>query len=271
MSNILSSHAFDFVKPVRPAAPYIGGKKILAKRIIEQINQTPHRIYAEPFVGMGGIFFRRNQRPKSEIINDWSQDVATFFRVLQYHYSAFAEHLEWTLCSRVEFERLLRMDADQLTDIQRAVRFYFVQRTSFGGKVNRRTFGVSIENSARFSPIKLREQLTAIRDRLAGVLIERLQWSEFISRYNREHMLFYLDPPYFNCENDYGNGMFGRGDFAKMAEQLRKIKGRFILSINDKPQVQEIFQGFQMERVQCTYTVGGGHKASEFGELVISN
>ena len=73
------------VRPVRPAAGYQGGKKNLARRICALIDRTPHDGYAEPFVGMGGIFLRRSTRPKVEAINDISADVANFFRVLQEH------------------------------------------------------------------------------------------------------------------------------------------------------------------------------------------
>ncbi|GBQ23545.1 hypothetical protein AA0472_1135 [Acetobacter estunensis NRIC 0472] len=42
-----------------PPAAYVGGKKLLARRICAQIEAIPHRSYIEPFVGMGGVFFRR--------------------------------------------------------------------------------------------------------------------------------------------------------------------------------------------------------------------
>lgn len=81
----------EHVAPVRPPAPYIGGKKNLAKRLVGLINDVPHRTYAEVFVGMGGVFFRRDRRPPAEVINDWSEDVSTLFRVLQHHYVAFVD------------------------------------------------------------------------------------------------------------------------------------------------------------------------------------
>ena len=68
--------------------------------------------------------------------------------------------------------------------------------------------------------------------------------------------LFYLDPPYWGCEGDYGTSMFAREDFTRMAEQLRRIKGRFLLSINDVAEVREIFAGFEMTEVSTVYTVG---------------
>ena len=65
--------------------------------------------------------------------------------------------------------------------------------------------------------------------------------------------------------------MFDRAQFARMAEQLAGIRGRFVLSINDRPEIRELFAGFDIEAVGVTYTVGGGGKAKVAGELIISN
>jgi len=73
------------VRPVRPVAPWLGGKRALAARIAERIASTPHERYVEPFVGMGGVFFRRRHRPVMEVINDINRDVVTLFRILQRH------------------------------------------------------------------------------------------------------------------------------------------------------------------------------------------
>lgn len=85
---------------VAPPAAYIGGKRNLAKRICSIIDAVPHTTYAEPFVGMGGIFLRRSQRAKAERINDISSDVVTLFRILQEHYPYFIDMLKWRLASR---------------------------------------------------------------------------------------------------------------------------------------------------------------------------
>ncbi|WP_338661801.1 hypothetical protein VQH23_16390 [Pararoseomonas sp. SCSIO 73927] len=63
-----------------------------------------------------------------------------------------------------------------------------------------------------------------------------------------------------------------RDDFATLAEILRRLKGRFLLSLNDHPEVRRIFEGFAMEEVPGTYVVGsrqGGGAAR--GELLISD
>ncbi|WP_298808318.1 DNA adenine methylase [uncultured Sphingomonas sp.] len=258
------------VLPVAPAAGYIGGKRNLARRVIALLGQIPHTSYAEPFVGMGGIFLRRPTRPAAEAINDVSGDIATFFRVLQEHYPYFIDMLRWRVASRAEFERLRAIPGDRLTDLQRAARFLYLQRLAFGGKVEGRHFGVDKGQGARFNIGKLEPMLADIHERLQGVVVEQLGYADFIRRYDRDGALFYLDPPYWGCETDYGQDVFGRADFAALAEQLAGIKGAFVLSINDTPGARETFARFDMVDVPVTYTIGAG-AAKKVGELIISN
>jgi len=262
--------ALDPVDPCRPPAPYIGGKRALAKRLVNLINATPHITYAEVFVGMGGVFFRRDRRPKAEVINDWSEDVSTFFRILQHHYVAFMDMLRFQITSRAGFEKLLALEPRSLTDLQRAARFLYLQRTAFGGKVAGRHFGVVYDGPARFDVTKLGPILEAVHERLASVTIERLPWADFIARYDRPGTLFYLDPPYFGNERDYGADLFDRGQFELMADQLRGIRGRFILSLNDHPEVRRIFEGFTFQEENVRYTIGGNVNAKVAGELIIT-
>jgi DNA adenine methylase len=257
------------VRPVSPAAGYIGGKRNLAKRICAIIDATPHSSYAEPFVGMGGIFLRRSRRPRAEAINDISGDVVTLFRCLAEHYPYLVDMLRFRVASRAEFERLLGLDPDRLTDLQRAVRFLYVQRLAFGGKVSGRNFGVDASAPARFDVGKLEPMLAEIHDRLQAVVIERLPYADFIRRYDREGALLYLDPPYWACEADYGPGVFSRTDFAQLAEQLAGIKGKFLMSLNDNDGVRETFGCFIVAPIATTYTIGS--KARAAGEVLISN
>jgi DNA adenine methylase len=260
------------VKPVVPAAPYLGGKRNLARRLCALIDGIPHRAYVEPFVGMGGIFLRRKKRPPVEVINDISGDVATLYRVLQEHYPYFMDMLRWRVTSRAEFQRLLALPGDRLTDLQRAARFLYLQRLAFGGKITGRTFGVDKRTPGRFDVTKLEPILAELNERLAGVVVEQLPYAELMRRYDGPETLFYLDPPYWGCEGDYGTDTFERADFERLAEQLAEIEGRFVLSINDTPGAREVFGRFRFDQVETTYTIGtasaGGGK--RVGELIIT-
>lgn len=160
----------------------------------------------------------------------------------------------------------------RLTDLERAGRFLYLQRTAFGGKVSGRNFGVSKDRPGRFNLTTLEPMLEDLHSRLAGVVIECLDWSEFVRRYDGQGTLFYCDPPYWGCETDYGKAMFDRESFARMADQLGRIQGRFLLSINDVPEIRAIFAAFHIEPVTTSYSIanrtsGGTDRA----ELLISN
>lgn len=258
------------VEPIRPVAPYIGGKRNLARRLVDRIEAVPHGIYAEPFVGMGGVFFRRRRRPPHEVINDISKDVATLFRILQRHYPLFRQTIEFQLTTRADFDRLVRTDPSTQTDLERAARFLYLQRTAFGGKVKGRNFGVSPERGARFDLTKLGPMLQDVHERMAGVTIECLPYADFIGRYDGPATLFYLDPPYWGCETDYGKLVFERQDFERLAELLLSIKGRFLLSLNDVPEVRRIFANFEIEAIGTTYSINSAGRNKPAGEVIIS-
>ncbi|KAA3512593.1 DNA adenine methylase [Agrobacterium vitis] len=264
---MVNREAFRPVPNTQPPAAWIGGKRSLAPRLVKMIEAMPHQTYAEPFVGMGGVFFRRRQAPRTEVINDRSGDVVNLFRILQRHYPQFMDTLKFQITSRREFERLKACDPATLTDLERAARFIYLQKLAFGGKVAGQTFGVQHNGSARFNLTRLAPLLEDVHERLSGVVIENLDCLAFINRYDRPGVLFYLDPPYFGCEDDYGKALFGRDQFEVLAGRLKTLQGRFILSINDRPEIREIFVGFPVEGAELTYSVSGG-KGTEARELI---
>lgn len=260
----------EYVGAAKPVAPWLGGKRKLASTLIERIERIPHKTYIEPFVGMGGVFLRRAYRPQLEVVNDLNGEIINLFRILQRHYPQLMDVMRFQIASRREFERLRNTDPTTLTDLERAARFIYLQRLSFGGQV-KGSFGVSPQTSPRFSLARLEPILDAAHDRLEAVVFECLDWSDLITRYDTPDSLFYLDPPYFGGEADYGKGMFDRDDFKRMADQLAAIKGSFILSINDTPEIRDVFGGFILDEVRLTYTAGRDATKGKAKELIISN
>ncbi len=251
-------------------APWLGGKRNLAKVLTARIEAIPHDLYAEPFVGMGGVFFRRRQPARVEALNDRAGDVVNLFRIVRHHPEALLDELRLQLVSRQDFERLLKVDPTTLTDVQRAARFFALQRLRYGGKTDSATFPARRTRPDSFDAAALRRLITAAHDRLARVTIEHLDYADFVRRYDRPGALFYLDPPYWGCETDYGRGLFERADFARLAEQLRGLQGRFLLTLNDTPEIRQVFDGFAIEEIRTTYTIGGGHHRIGVRELIIS-
>jgi DNA adenine methylase len=257
------------VAPVKPAVAYIGGKRNLSKDLVQLIQSTPHHVYAEAFVGMGGVFFRRTVVPKSEVINDASRDVATFFRILQEHYPQFMDVLKFQLTTRADFERLNQVDPDTLTDLNRAARFLYLQAISYGGKVAGRTFGVDPSRSGRFNVTILAQRLAEIAERMSSVVIECLDFEPFIRRYDSKGTLFFADSPYVGTEDYYDASLFQEESLWRLAATLKAIKGRFIATNLDHPKVRDAFKGCEIREVEVTYTAAGRGNSKQVGELII--
>ena len=218
---------------------------------------------------MGGVFFRRDYKPKAEVINDVNKELITLFRILQRHYPQFMEMLRFQVTSRAEFERLCKVDPDTLTDLERAARFLYLQRTTFGGKVDGQSYGVNVGGNGRFDTTRISHLLHGAHTRLAGVVIEKLGYSEFIQKYDRPETLFYIDPPYWNCEDDYGKDLFDKKDFTCLRDALGKLNGKFIMSLNDLADVREHFAQFEITQVETTYSISS--QAQQVSEVLISN
>lgn len=247
--------------------PYLGGKRNLAARILPLIEATPHTCYAEPFVGAGGIFFRRPRPAKVEAINDAGGEIVNLFRIVQRHPKPLIDELRLHLHARGTFDRLISTDPETLTDIERAARFYFLQGARFRADPQSDSFVSNASTARGKAPMSVRRHLLAAHRRLARVTIERMDFERFIGRYDRPDTLFYLDPPYWGCEADYGDGLFARADFERLAACLRSLRGRFILSLNDRPETRDLFAWATITGVETTY--GAAHPVSA-KELIIS-
>jgi DNA adenine methylase len=230
---------------------YIGGKSQLSRQIIEKIPS--HSTYVECFSGAAWVFFRKIPS-KYEVINDKDGDLVSFYRVLQNHFEEFIKQFKWLVMSRQWWtEWNNQLGTGGLTDIQRAARYYYVQRQCFGGKVRGRTFGTQTEHAPRINLIRMEEELSDVHFRLSKVMIENLDYKDLVNRYDKPESFFYLDPPYYKAPFYMYN--MELPDFVTMVELLKKVTGKFMLSINDHPDIVEIFKDFIIEKVDVNYSV----------------
>lgn len=249
----------------QPIIPWIGGKRRLAGQILAVFPE--HSCYVEPFAGAAAIFFTKEQ-VKTEVLNDINGELVNLYRVVQHHLEEFVRQFKWALSSRQMFEWTKATVPATLTDIQRAARFFFLQKQAFGGKVAGQTFGVATTAPSRLNLLRIEEELSAAHLRLNGVFIEHLPWEDCVLRYDRPHTLFFMDPPYWGTAG-YGVD-FGLENYTRMAELMRSMKGHAVATVNDIPAMREAFAGLPMQRVAIRYTVGTpAQRQRESGELII--
>jgi DNA adenine methylase len=107
-------------------------------------------------------------------------------------------------------------------------------------------------------------------ERLKRVTIECLPYDKLFPHYDSDKTFYYLDPPYYGVENYYGDGIFSRDDFGKLAGILAGLKGKFILSINDVPPIRAIFKDFNIAEVKTLYSLCANRSMPK-SELLIKN
>ncbi len=244
---------------------YIGGKQRLAKKIIAILPD--HTAYVEAFAGGAQVFFHK-EPSKVEVLNDLDGEIVNFFRICQLHYDELLRCLRFSLVSRKSFKTFRLQDPETLTDIQRAARFFYLQKNSFAGLVRNRAYHYHVVRPPSFNLGSLPQLIEKAHQRLDRVQIECLPYEEILRRYDRPGTLFYLDPPYWGRKLYRFN--FAESDFVKLEENLRNIQGKFVLSLNDLPEVRKLFHRYVLREIQISYT-SQMTAGKRFRELLITN
>lgn len=248
---------------------WVGGKNQLSKQIIALM--PPHDCYCEVFGGAAWVLFKKTPS-KVEIFNDLNGELVNLYRVIKYHLEEFIKQFKYMLLSREEFERFKKLPADTITDIQRAVRYYYLVRLGYGSKATDHVFALGATRPPCINLLRLEENLSDAHLRLANVAVENQHFSKMLERFDHEKTLFYLDPPYYGCENYYGKGMFAREDFELLKNQLSNIKGKFILSVNNVPEIKETFKDFSIIETSARWSLGlKAHDKNVSNEVIIKN
>ena len=250
---------------------WVGGKRLLRKKI-EPLIPKDIVSYLEVFGGGAWILLYKDKWADLEVYNDLDGRLVNLFRIVKYHPNAIKDELSYLLGSREMFLQFLNMNP--ITDIQRAVQFYFLITRSFGGRGE--TFGVAKKScgGASKSQGNVLLRIDAIHHRLDKVLIENKDFEAFIKQYDHEDAFFYCDPPY-SCGAGYAVTSTKGFDHERLRATLGQIKGRFLLSYDDAPKIRELYQGYEMiatERLNgINNKQGADRKNKMFKELLIAN
>jgi len=242
----------DSYQMINSPFKWVGGKSRLRKYIIPLLPE--HTCYVEVFGGAGWVLF--GKRPSDvEILNDIDQELITFFRVVREQPEALIESFELELVSRAEFERLATLNTSELTDVQRAHRFYYLIMAGWGGELNYPRFQTSITDGGHGNRLigalkTLRQRLEPVHARLRTVIIENLDWQECIDRYDREGTVMYIDPPYPENKVNYFHNMRGWETHQILADRLARTECRWILSSYDSEGIHNLFNQHYITPVQ---------------------
>lgn len=240
---------------------WMGGKRLLARTILALLPE--HKCYVEVFGGAGWVLFAKEPSP-TEVYNDLDGRLVALFRSVKHHPDELVRELEHLLPSREVFDCFRAQPG--LTEIQQAARFYYVLKMSFGSRS--RTFGYAKVSPKRLLLERLQVRMEDVRQRLAGVTIERGDFAVILQRYDGPDTAFFIDPPYVDAEQ-YAV-QFSVGDHERLATAVAGLQAKWLMTYGDHPWVRQAYARWRLHEVVADYTLPGAGRQPGH-QLIITN
>lgn len=265
---------------------WTGGKHLSCKKIVKIM--PGHHCYVEPFFGAGWILFSK-PRTKVEVINDINGELMNFWKAIQRQPEEFKEREKYEMYSRETYHEYCKDFYEgrhqKMSDIERAFRFFCMIKCAFASNCGSWGYGQSRNLAdAFFNEFKIIDE---IAERLKHVQIDNKDFEFVIKDYDSETTLHNCDPPYIktNVNTVYLKSMeannvieFGLHDHQRLYNTLSKIKGKFILTIDDCSFVRERYcegeqgsKGFYWIENKVAYSYMDKNNRRHATELIITN
>jgi DNA adenine methylase len=230
---------------------YFAGKQRLVKDIIARIPD--HHCYVEPFGGFCSVLLNK-PRSKVEVYNDISKDVVNLIICIkEYPFELFSE-LSLMPYSRWLYEQLIGVTGEsfEVPDTKRAAQWYYINESTFSGiHSKQQCSGAWGHGKTRNHAVQIRRkawQVFAVARRLYGVQIENRDYKYALEHYDGEDVFFYLDPPYYETDDALGISLTKK-QHEELNERLKGLKGKWLLTYNDVPEIWDLYSGYKIERV----------------------
>jgi DNA adenine methylase len=244
----------------------MGGKNSLKKEIVKRFPDTEFNRYIEVFGGAGWVLFHSERHAETEIYNDYNRELVNLFKCVKYHCPELQRELKYFLNSRQLFNEFKESYINpNMTDIQKAARFFMVIKNSYGSKLH--SYGC-----VKKDVTTMVKHLEKIEERLSKVIIENRDFEDLIKTYNKPKSFFYLDPPYYGTEKYY-QVQFSKEDHIRLKETLDTINGKFLLSYNDCDYIRQLYKNYNIEAISRNHNLRTKYKVKdkEYKELIITN
>ena len=219
---------------------YAGGKFYARKLIGSYIPE--HDYFVEPFVGGGSIFFYKNKI--SSWINDSDKDLINCYRVIKNNVDDLIDALNGEVATK-ERHFYYKNQYTPKNNLEKAIRYYYLNRTSYSGIMKKENcyFGYGDKYSMR--PENWGRQLMKNHLKLKDVKITSWDFEKVINQIDNKKTFLFIDPPYFNADqNKFYTNFFTLDDHERLSNLLKKnsSKMKFLLTYDNSPEVKELYK-----------------------------
>ena len=258
---------------------YPGGKSRAIKILMPFFPQDFDEL-AEPFFGGGsvGLYLAQNFGLKQIFANDLNTDLYCFWQTLKTQNKALIDEIKRTRQTHTNgrelYEKLLARRGDNLSDFQRAVDFFVLNRITFSGVVDCGGYSQKAYES-RFTPSSI-ERLKNMDSILRNFTFSNQSYERLLQN-NGKRVFIFLDPPYFSASKSKLYGKKGdlhtNFDHERLCEHLKNTKHHFLLTYDDSEFIRELYKDFYKLKYTLQYGMNNFKqtKANKGQELLISN
>jgi DNA adenine methylase len=245
-----------------------GGKFYALKRI-RPFLQIPHEEFREVLVGGASVFLDKELAPKLNWINDIDKELINFYKIIQNEKNRgkLFELLDNEIANKERHAEVKLMIPKN--KIESAFKFFYLNRTSFSGIMNKPRWGYMIGSSV--TPDKWIKIIKPVADKLKSVKITNWDFRKVISfKTKNKSVLMYADPPYFKASKSIYNHEFSKKDHEDLCELLKKTEFRFILSYEDCQEIRDLYEWANIHKIDFTYFMSEARRQTG-RELIITN
>jgi DNA adenine methylase len=219
---------------------YAGGKFYARSLILEHVPK--HECYIEPMCGGASIFFAKDKVNKN-VINDKDPELVNCLIQIRDNPEKIADFLHGIPASK-EKHGFFKNEFKPKNDIERAARWFYLNRTSYSGIMNMKNCFWGYGDKYSMRPENWRRHLLATSEKLRDVEILNKDFQEVIEN-SPDGAFIFLDPPYFNRDQDkFYAFSFSKDDHKRLMETLKKHAGRikFLVTYDDEPEIREMYE-----------------------------
>lgn len=219
------------------AFPYSGGKYYLLEDIYKYFTKSKCKKFVDVFGGSANVVLNVNTIWK--VYNDLDGRLVNLFTLLRDDPDALARMFHYAVASRAMFDESCEPSPIPAQD---AWRFLYHQNLNFGGKYISQSFGYSNNPEKPAVPrnvADIEKIIKVLHFHAKTWLIEHLDFSELIEKYDSKETFFYLDPPYWDF--DFYAHNFRAKDFFRLKKSIDGIEGSYLMNINADKNVVMLF------------------------------
>ena len=254
---------------------WAGGKYYALKKLQPFWESVQHDEYREPFLGGGSVFWAK---PKSK--HNWLNDIDDgLTRTLEFikdernrkKLIALFENEEEATQEQYAIVKALKPK----NELEFVYRYYYLNRTSFSGKMINPSWGYRPKRS--LPPSRWSERINPCGEKLQDVVLTNQDFEKVIlEKPKGKSTLIFLDPPYYlgNKENHYAHG-FSLEDHVRLSETCKKTKNKFFLTYDDCKEVRDLYKWANIFSLEFYYRLDNSkdnsNKRKVGSEIVITN